>query len=131
MLLTLMPLKCLKRLWILKLPNAVQTETIPCEKSRVNRMKHKLNLSIQWDVMNVIILSRISVIQVFEFHSAGNDYEMITCHYWDSMLHRKMVYRENVRKCRHFIDWKCYFDKDDCWFIHDTPVAISYQNSKL
>ena len=36
------------------------------------------------------------MIQVFEFHSAGNDYEMITCHYWDSMLHRKMGYRENA-----------------------------------
>ena len=69
-----------------------------------------------------------SLAQVFEFYP-GNNYEMINCHNWDSSLHRKMVYREKVRKCRHFIFGKCCFDKDDCWFIHETPVTIPYQNS--
>ena len=57
---------------------------------------------------------------------------MITCHYCktklktreDLMIHRKKVHREKVSICRHFIEGKCYFENDECWFIHDTPVAM-------
>ena len=47
---------------------------------------------------------------------------MITCHYCeaklktkgDLLIHRKKIHREKVSICRH---------KDECWFIHDTPVV--------
>ena len=67
-----------------------------------------------------------------EFHSLESDYEIITCHYCkaklktkeDLMIHRKKVHREKVSICRHFIEGNCYFEIDECWFIHDTPVAM-------
>ena len=104
---------------------AVQTETIISEKLSVKACETQTEdvdamrcQECEYSTQDICDLGA----HVIEVHSSGNDNEMITCHYCeaklktkgDLLIHRKKIHREKVSICRH---------KDECWFIHDTPVV--------
>jgi hypothetical protein len=58
--------------------------------------------------------------------------EAITCNYCkekfktkDSvMVHRKKVHVERVSICSNFLNGTCYFETDDCWYVHTKPSVM-------
>ena len=69
---------------------------------------------------------------IHEVHGSDSYEEVITCNYCremfktkDSlMVHRKNEHMERLSICSNFLDGTCYFEADNCWYIHTKPTVM-------
>ena len=69
---------------------------------------------------------------IYEVHGSEGFEDNITCNYChdkfnskDSlMVHRKNVHMERVSICSNFLNGACYFESDECWYLHTKPSVM-------
>ena len=74
----------------------------------------------------------VDMMRCDEVHGSEGFEEAITCNYCQEkfktkdslMVHRKKVHIERVSICSNFLNGTCYFESDDCWYIHTKPSVM-------